>query len=549
MGYPMANISLNLADNELQGSENGQRVVVFMNQGNLEEAVKLCEQAINANPRDPAPWVIGASLLLRQNRGQDAANLLNQARAAVLNNFSIHMSLGKILVEMRAFPEATQVLRKAIELAPQSADAHYFLGLAFYFPQNGNPIDHENATLCFRAATQLDPNRADVQYFLGLSCINSSKDKEAEVALRKATEMAPQWADAHYFLAYPLLEQDRVDDAMASLKRVLEIVPNHPGATEWLAKLAPAKTRSSRTRLARYPHAASEFADVRSILRDYILTEFPNPEPLFKPSTKVFTLGSCFAQNIANGLNRYGIEARHFGQLEDINSTYANRYLMEWLEGKDNAQTEPFQKFFGSDKRKETLEFLAASDLAVLSLGVAPCFFHKESGEFAPTLGDNMHISLRMKNFVFRTTSVSENLDNLIAIVDSLRRLRPGIKLVLTVSPVPLKATFERPSAILADCVSKSTLRVTAHELMQKNLEGVMYWPSYEVVRWLGGHMGQVFGNDDGSPFHVSQQLVNTIIETFIRTFGTREVVARLDEKSAVFAMTAPAPQPAAVAT
>jgi len=60
------------------------------------------------------------------------------------------------------------------------------------------------------------------------------------------------------------------------------------------------------------------------------------------------------------------------------------------------------------------------------------------------------------------------------------------------VSPVPLKATFERLSPIIADCVSKSILRVAAHEFMSSAAgAGTIYWPSFEVFRWLGGHVGR----------------------------------------------------------
>ena len=67
---------------------------------------------------------------------------------------------------------------------------------------------------------------------------------------------------------------------------------------------------------------------------------------------------------------------------------------------------------------------------------------------------------------------------------------------------------------------SKSTLRVAINEVMNKNLSRVLYWPSFEMMRWFGGHAGRVFGNDDGSSHHPDIALINTIMDSFIDTFG-----------------------------
>jgi hypothetical protein len=90
---------------------------------------------------------------------------------------------------------------------------------------------------------------------------------------------------------------------------------------------------------------------------------------------------------------------------------------------------------------------------------------------------------------------------------------------VLSVSPVPFTATFEMESAIVADCVSKSTLRAAAHEFLKDPGAGAIYWPSFEIVRWLSGHIGRTFGTDDGNNHHVSDALVTMIVELFIERF------------------------------
>jgi hypothetical protein len=92
-------------------------------------------------------------------------------------------------------------------------------------------------------------------------------------------------------------------------------------------------------------------------------------------------------------------------------------------------------------------------------------------------------------------------------------------RIILTVSPVPLRASFEYRSAIVADCVSKSTLRVVVDTLIRGGDEDLVYWPSFEMVRWVSGHREAVFGVDDGNTAHISFKLVREIVAAFVNRF------------------------------
>jgi hypothetical protein len=52
-----------------------------------------------------------------------------------------------------------------------------------------------------------------------------------------------------------------------------------------------------------------------------------------------------------------------------------------------------------------------------------------------------------------------------------------------------------------------------------------MYWPSFEMVRWLGAHHGRLYGNDDGSAHHVDFQVIDLIIDSFVSTVGDPALV------------------------
>ena len=99
--------------------------------------------------------------------------------------------------------------------------------------------------------------------------------------------------------------------------------------------------------------------------------------------------------------------------------------------------------------------------------------------------------------------------------------MAPAIRIVITVSPVPLMTSFEFESCVQADCISKSTMRLVAHEVVQNaGLQSIYYWRWFEVFRWAGSNASDYIGADDGSSVHVSEDKVSQTIKAFIDTFS-----------------------------
>ena len=214
-------------------------------------------------------------------------------------------------------------------------------------------------------------------------------------------------------------------------------------------------------------------------------------------------MGSCFARNISIGLRGLGVASHHAEQLEDVANTYASRFFLDWLLGASTEHDEIFERVFGDAYRAQTARLLREADVVVYSLGVAACFFDRRTEKPVLTFGINHNVALQAQTTTFRTMTVHENVENLMRIAELIDRASPRTMLVVTVSPVPLRATLEHGSAIVADCVSKSTLRVAADEFVRRRTARTLYWPSFEVVRWIGGYTGPVFGAEDGNAFHV----------------------------------------------
>ena len=421
--------------------------------------------------------------------------------------------------------EARPVLDHGLALAPDDPELHFLL--SHVLPLSGSPNDYKSAQDHAGRAAELVPGNAAYHTRYGFILQHSGRAAEAEAALRRAIELDPNLAEAWVSLGDALLELDQVDGAIHAFETGLAIAPQHEEARTQLAALRTIEKPAARDRLARYPRMVREFDDVQRIIDRYVLSDFSDPPTLLSVQSQVFTMGSCFAKNIANSLRKYGATAKSVLYPDDINNTYANKYLLEWLLGSRGDTYAAYQETFGEAFRAEQTSYLRACAVVILSLGVAPCFFDRETGAFVLTFGQNLNIALQNRRYKFRTTTVAENVANLREIVRMLREFNPNVTIFLTVSPVPLKGTFERGSAIVADCVSKSTLRVAAEEVLRLDLPGIYYWPSFEIVRWAGGHTGDAFGVDDGSSFHVSQALIERIMYNFVKTFGTADLVAR----------------------
>ena len=345
---------------------------------------------------------------------------------------------------------------------------------------------------------------------------------EAETLSRQVSERSPEAWWAFTGLGEALLQQGRTKEAKLALAQAIEIAPEREEPRAILeAARAGATLRSRRVR--GWPAKREAFEDARALVERYVLRGLPDTA-IVEPDTAFMTLGSCFADHLGLRLREAGYTVNGEAIGEDINSTYANRYLLQWIEnGPVDAPTALMERVYGPETRERFLLAIRRSDVFVMTLGVASCFFHSETGEFA-----FVNTKLRTaRDFlqgehVMRTTSVTENVRNIRMMFEIVRRLaRRPPKFILTVSPVPLGGTTEFESAVIADCISKSTLRLACHEVVSDESEDdVYYWPSFEIIRWLGAHFGPehppIYGADDGNTRHASGWIVQLIVDLFL---------------------------------
>lgn len=281
--------------------------------------------------------------------------------------------------------------------------------------------------------------------------------------------------------------------------------------------------------------------------------EFPTGvgAPLVTRQTPLSSAGSCFALNIARRLQKIGYnyvltepdpKAEDFYQFSARWGTVFNvpcmRQLVERAFGlidlpklvhkvTKKGQTsyyDPFRHTVCYDSMEEYIadyerhialarEALLQAEVFVFTLGVNEVW-HTRDRRFYFSYCPYWHDDIA--NTVLK---VENNVRELKRMLEVWKAHNPKIKLIISVSPVPLHATFRANewSVIVANCHSKSTLRVAAEEFVNAHPDSAYYFPAYETVLYCSE---RAWKEDQR---HVSEEAIGKVMDLFDRMFVVPE--------------------------
>lgn len=371
------------------------------------------------------------------------------------------------------------------------------------------------------------PDTVDARLELGKIYIKILRFDDAYELFGQVITLDSKNIEGYFLSAQALRGSSRYEDAL----KHLELAKRHAPGSEALLRLEASilldqksHKKENRKMLSRWPILTSEIGDYRFAIENHVASGFEPKFHLSKQSS-LLTLGSCFATSLADSLTRNGYNASHLRFSEEVNSTLANLALLEWIaDTGDQDHNAYFDSNSSPEKKHYFRESFGSCDVIILTIGVAPCFFATDTGKLILDLGGNDNAW--SQNKTLRTTTVQENVAALDAILKTIEKINPSANVVLTVSPVPLKATFEMPSVVQADCLSKSILRVATHEILDSH-EEITYWPSYEMIRWLAPYFADLYGADDQRSRHISNQAVDAIVSLFMDRHSEKDGVPK----------------------
>jgi hypothetical protein len=251
---------------------------------------------------------------------------------------------------------------------------------------------------------------------------------------------------------------------------------------------------------------------------------------IIEPTTRVATIGSCFASELAGMMDEVGLAgAMHPGGL--FYSTATIRQELERLAGGwpqravepgwvvDGEVIDPFRSY---DTRypdeaamlAARVEADAAAEEVFRGAGVVVVTVGLIETWRSPITGSTYRQIPHPAVFpslqpVFHRLTVAEMLDDLerirVVVRDHL-----GAELVVTTSPVPLHATFTDHDVRVANTESKSRIRAAVSEFMDRRPD-VHYFHSYEMV--VTAERQSDYYRDDGR--HVHRHAVEYIVSEF----------------------------------
>ncbi len=289
----------------------------------------------------------------------------------------------------------------------------------------------------------------------------------------------------------------------------------------------------------------------------------PRPPAGFRiaRTDRVATAGSCFAQNVAKALRdagfRYHVidhppegmdaadtQARQYGV---YSARYGNLYHVRQLvqlfdrahgdyrpdlgawERPDGRFVDPFRPtiepagFADAGEVEaaravhlaEVRALFAGLDVFIFTLGLTEGWRHRADGAALPLAPGVAGGVFDPQAYAFVNSSVAEVVADLRGFLARLRGVNPDARVILTVSPVPLIATYEDRHVLISNAHSKAVLRAAAGEVCDGSDANLAYFPAYDLIT-ASVNAGRYYAEDQRS---ITQAGVRHVMRTFLGTF------------------------------
>lgn len=250
------------------------------------------------------------------------------------------------------------------------------------------------------------------------------------------------------------------------------------------------------------------------------------PSILLHADDRIASAGSCFAANIVPFIEKAGFEYIRrghlpltFGSLSEDNFSYSKfsapygnlytaRQALQIIQralgmfspkedrwrSSDGWIIDPFRPglrypastdhefdLLTSQYLVDVLDTFRSANVFVFTLGLTEAWVSTKDGAVLPACPGTIAGNFDEENHSFSNFSAQEVSEDLFELIKLLRLINPHLRIILTVSPVPLVATATTDHVLVATIYSKSVLRVAAHEASSK-IPNVFYFPAYEIV-------------------------------------------------------------------
>ena len=188
--------------------------------GNYPGAVRIYRRGLQIAPDNVEILNALGFSLFQQGKSQEAVVELEKALKIDPKHAKAHNNMALASIDIGELEVAEAHYRESLAIEPQPA---IYNDLGFVLERMGLS---EDATAAYRKALELDPKSAAAHYNLGSSLARSGSYGEAERHLRAALAVDPDSAAAHRALAEVLQNLGRGDEARQEMERAQALAPD-----------------------------------------------------------------------------------------------------------------------------------------------------------------------------------------------------------------------------------------------------------------------------------------------------------------------------------
>jgi len=197
--------------------------------GRYEEAEKLAASITQEFPEHFFAWKVLGAVFNQTGRVLESLDAKHKAVELAPQDAEAHSNLANSLQELSRFDEAEVSYRKVIAIKPDDAQAHSNLGITL--KKLGRFAEAEES---YRKAIALKPEDAQVHSNLGNTLKELGRFAEAEESYRKAIALKDNFSIAHNNLGSILQERGKLAEAEKSYRKAIALQPDYPGCHQSL---------------------------------------------------------------------------------------------------------------------------------------------------------------------------------------------------------------------------------------------------------------------------------------------------------------------------
>lgn len=281
-----------------------------------------------------------------------------------------------------------------------------------------------------------------------------------------------------------------------------------------------------------------------------------SPKFVIDADDTFFCIGSCFARNVEEHLvysNRKVLSKRIVSPVEEwphrING-FVNKFTthsilneIEWVisppqvdeslfeetaQGWIDLQLSPGVRPVSRERAIQRRAYLIndyfarlrQASVVIITLGLNEVWHDAKSNRYLNATPSIYSVRRDPDRYTLEITDATTNFVMLTRIFSALLSLRHTLKIIVTVSPVPMSDTFSGRDVAIANAYSKATLRVAADKFAE-TFDNVDYFPTYDMISLSPRE--SVYGPDC---LHISDKIVGQMMNKFLALYMGRDIPA-----------------------